>query len=218
MKHNISANEIIDYCVKEILSLKKRPLMVVVTGGSGSGKSYYSALLKEKLEALNVNYSYVDHDDFLIPRKDREPMKTIRYQSGEFKGKSYWEVLENMFRLDVFENVIKDLKNNRSSTYNPYLRETGDIDPKPKTVMPSDIVVFDASMLIDKMDFVIMIEVSRENILKRKVKRDSDIRTPEEIIEMHQKVQGYYWDRCKPKNPDIIIDNNDFSSPNIVRG
>ena len=69
------------------------------------------------------------------------------------------------------------------------------------------------------MDYLILVDVSQENILNRKLVRDRDIRPREQIIEMHQKVQGYYWeDRGKPKDADIIIDNNDINNVRIVKG
>lgn len=210
-------NQIIDYCYSKIVVISHKPVLFVVTGDSGSGKSYYSALLRKKFEQENVALTYIDADDFLISRQDREPMKRRFYSSGEFKGKTYWEILENMFRLNEFKMVISDLRSSRSSSYYPYERETGKISTLQKTVTSNDFVLFDSSMLLDLMDFVIRVDVDRQNILERKVARDSDVRTPEQIVEMHQKVQGYYWDRCYPRHPNIIIDNNDFSHPSIVK-
>jgi hypothetical protein len=78
-------------------------------------------------------------------------------------------------------------------------------------------MIFDTSMMLDEMDFVILVDVTQTNIIQRKLIRDSDVRTPAAIKEMHQKVQGFYWeDRGKPHHPDIIIDNNDFSNPKII--
>lgn len=207
--------KIAEFCCCRILAQKKRPLLVAITGESGSGKSFYSQLIRQQLDAKGVKYTYIDADDFLIPRKDRGPMKHRFYRSGQFKGKSYWEVLENMFYLDKMQRVIDDLRQGQPSSYYPYTRETGAVVEQKKTVHPAEIVIFDTMMLFDQMDWVIVVEVSRENILKRKIQRDSDIRTETEIVQMHQQVQGAYWDRCRPQNPDIVIDNNDFNYPKI---
>jgi uridine kinase len=144
-------------------------------------------------------------------------MKRRFYRSGKFKGKSYWEVLENMFYLPKMQRVIDDLRQGRPSRYYPYTRETGTVVEQKKTVHPAQIVIFDTMMLFDQMDLIIVVEVSRENILKRKVQRDRDIRTETEIVQMHQQVQGAYWDRYQPQNPDIRIDNNDFNHPKIIK-
>jgi len=213
-------NSIIESIVDLILHKTENtssPLSVVVTGDSGSGKSYYSELIQNELKKRDIKFTYINADDFLIPRVDRELMKRKYYESGEFKGKSYYEILENMFNLDKFEKVINNLKARKSSTYFPYLRSTGSISATSKTVEPEDLIIYDSSMLPDSFDLQIMIEVSRENILARKVTRDRDIRTPEEVIEMHNKVQGYYWERKKPQHPDVIIDNNDVENPKLVK-
>lgn len=201
-----------DMCFKQVISQIKRPLFVGVVGDSGSGKSYLVRLLTERLNKANIPYSLLNHDEFLISRKDREPMKTTFYESGKFAGKSHWEILENMFRLDEYERVISELKAGKAAVFHPYERKTGSISAKKRVVEPKDIIIFDTSMMLYKMDYLIHVDVTQENIIKRKVARDIDIRTPEQIIEMHTKVQGFYWeDRGKPDYADIVIDNNDFA-------
>lgn len=209
--------KIVKYCTDEIIRQIKRPLLVAVTGDSGSGKSYFSKAIEAELARRSISYTHIDHDDFLIPRKDREPMKVDYYADGEFKGKSKWEILENMFFLDKYLKVIGDLRKGQESTYFPYSRETGEISLEQKTVKPSDIIIFDTSMMLDHMDFIIMIDVSQEEIIKRKLLRDKDVRTPEQIIHMHRKVQGYYWERKKPTKADIVIDNNDYHNPKLMK-
>lgn len=214
----MSVEKIIQHCFDRITDQAKRPLFVAIAGDSGSGKSYFTDLLIEKFKQADLSYTLINHDEFLISRKDREPMKTTYYQDGEFKGKSHWEILENMFRLDEYKRVIKDLKSGECSDFMPYSRETGEVTTTPKRVCPADFILFDTSMMLDEMDFVILIDVTQENIIERKLHRDSDVRTPEQITDMHKRVQGYYWtDRGKPKNPNIVIDNNDFSDVKLIK-
>ena len=215
----MSVEKIIQHCFDRIKAQDKRPLFVAIAGDSGSGKSYFTDLLIEKFKQANLTHTLINHDEFLISRKDREPMKTTYYQDGEFKGKSQWEILENMFRLDEYRRVIKDLKSGECSDFMPYLRETGEVTVAPRRVCPADFILFDTSMMLDEMDFVILIDVTQENIIERKLHRDSDVRTPEQITDMHKRVQGYYWtDRGKPENADIVIDNNDFSDVKLIKG
>lgn len=209
--------EIVNYCVDRILEQKENPLFIAIAGDSGSGKSFYAELIKKELERRKITCTYVDHDDFLIPRKDREPMKKVFYTEGEYKGKSHWELLENMFYLDKYEKVITDLRQGKQSSYYPYSREIGDIATETKTVSPNRYVLFDTSMMLEKMDFIILIDVPQETIIKRKLERDSDVRTPEQITEMHKKVQGYYWERKRPKSADIVIDNSDLNNPKVLK-
>jgi uridine kinase len=205
-------------CFDRIVAQPKRPLFVAVTGDSGSGKSYLVAPLLEKLHSAGLTHTLINHDEFLISREDREPMKSIYYSDGKFVGKSHWEILENMFRLDEYARVIDDLKAGKETRFYPYARATGTVTKAERIVRPNDLVIFDTSMMLDVMDFVILVDVSQENIIKRKLARDSDIRTPEQIIDMHKRVQGFYWeDRGKPVAPDMVIDNNDFSDVRVTK-
>ena len=201
--------------IKTRLSGQKR-FFVAITGDSGSGKSFYSSIIRQLFAQQGITHSYLNADDFLISRADREPMKREYYDSGEFVGHSKWEILENMFRLDEFSKVIDELRTTGQSSYRPYSRETGSVDEKLRHIAVENLVIFDTSMLLNKMDFVIMVDVEIEKIIARKIARDSDIRTPVQIEEMHRKVQGYYWQRKKPSFPDIVIDNNDFADPKII--
>lgn len=206
-------------CFSAIISKQtKRPLFVAIAGDSGSGKSYLVSLLEEKFKESGLSYTLINHDEFLISRQDREPMKTTYYTEGKFAGKSHWEILENMFRLDEYERVIKDLKAGKETSFYPYSRDSGTVIDQERTVRPSEFIIFDTSMMLDKMDFVILVDVTQENIIKRKLIRDSDVRTPDQITDMHKKVQGYYWeDRGKPAHADIVIDNNNFNDVKVMK-
>lgn len=210
--------EAANICFKEIAAQPKKPLFVAITGDSGSGKSYLVSLLQEKFDTAETEYTIINHDEFLIPRADREPMKSTYYTEGKFTGKSHWEILENMFRLDEYQRVINDLKAGNESQFYPYSRKTGTVLRIKRTIKPNDYIIFDTSMMLDEMDYVILVDVSQDNIIKRKLARDNDIRTPEQIIDIHKRVQGYYWeDRGKPTSPNIIIDNNDFSNVKVTK-
>ena len=209
--------EIAEHCFERIVAEAKRPLFVAIAGDSGSGKSYLVRLLEKHFMEVSLSYTLLNHDEFLISRKDREPMKSTYYEGGRFAGKSHWEILENMFRLDEYKRVIQELKSGKSTQFHPYLRESGTVAESVRTVKPNDFIIFDTSMMLDEMDFIILVDVTQANIIQRKLIRDSDVRTPEQLKEMHQKVQGYYWeDRGRPEDADIVIDNNDFNNVKLV--
>ena len=214
---NEKIQQITEDVAEKILQQQERPLLVAITGDSGSGKNFYL----EKMEALfnkrGVKYTFLDFDDFLIPRKERIPLKEKIYTNEPFAGKSHWEILENWFYLDKFKNALSQLKAGKTAHYFPYSRETGDIDEKEKVVEPQDIVLVATSIIFDIFDYIVLIEVDQEKIIQRKITRDSDLRTPQEVREMHENVQGYFWERNRPKNPNIIIDNNDTNNPFIAK-
>jgi uridine kinase len=78
------------------------------------------------------------------------------------------------------------------------------------------VILLENKLFLEKMDFVIELQVDRDEVIKRKVERDNDVRTREQTNDMHMRAQAYFWDRNKPKNPNIIIDNNDFRNPRIL--
>ena len=209
--------KIIDYCISKILNKiqNKKSFLVALTGESGSGKSHFTKILLKALDDKQIEYSFVNHDDFLIPRKEREALREKFYTDGKFKGKSYWEVLENWYYLDSFQSLIDNLKHNKDFTYFPYVHDAGEISSESRTIKANNIIILENKLFLEQMDFVIELRVDRK---RRKIERDSDVRTPEQTIEMHEKAQGYFWDRCRPNDADIIIDNNDFNSPKIIKG
>lgn len=209
--------EIVRHCIQRFMSLPHNPCLVAITGESGSGKSHFIKALCKELEAQRIPYSFLNHDDFLIPRADREALRKHVYDSGEFKGKTQWEVLENWYFLDEFESALGQLRHGKPATYHPYIHSSGERSHKTKTVMPSRIIVIEDKVLLEKMDYVIELVVDRKKIIERKIDRDSDVRTPEQTIEMHEKAQGYFWDRQMPVDSDLRIDNNDFLHPRITR-
>lgn len=209
--------QIIQHCLERILSQPHNPCLVAITGESGSGKSHFIKALRHGLEEKGVEYTFLNHDDFLIPRKEREALRERIYGEGEFQGKSHWEILENWYYYDAFESVLEKLRNNQPATYHPYVHSTGELRAETKTIEPSQIILIEDKIMLHKMDYVIELMVDRKRIIERKIDRDSDVRTPEQTIEMHEKAQGYFWDRQQPIKSNLKIDNNDYQHPVIVQ-
>jgi len=208
--------QVIRLCVSRILAQPHNPCLVAITGESGSGKSHFIKTLLQELAAQDIAASFLNHDDFLIPRHEREGLRKYTYTTGKFKDKTHWEVLENWYYVDSFEQALDTLRHNKPATYYPYVHDSGKTSPESKTVPPNRVIIIEDKILLNKMDFVIELLVDRKKIIERKIGRDSDVRTPEQTIEMHEKAQGYFWDRQIPLRADIKIDNNDFAHPVII--
>jgi len=210
-------DKIAQHCLERILAQPHNPCLVAITGESGSGKSHFIKALRQALEEREIKYTFLNHDDFLIPRKMREALREHIYDEGEFQGKTHWEILENWYDYDAFESALEKLRDNQPATYHSYVHSTGELSAETKTVKPSRIVLIEDKILLNKMDYVIELMVARKRIIERKIGRDSDVRTPEQTIEMHEKAQGFFWDRQQPLKSNLKIDNNDYQHPVIVQ-
>ena len=194
-------------CYEAILGTQKRPLVAGITGEACAGKTHFSTLLCEHFDRQGTSYTYFSYDDFLISRADREKLRARSYQDGPYEGRSYWEVLENWYRLDEFEAAIGALSAGKSFTSSPYQRSTGEVDIESRTLEPNTYILVDTGMYLDKMDFLILVTAAPEVILERK-RRRGVYRSLDEIIEIHERVQAFHWSRVKPSRADIEITNS----------
>lgn len=218
MKELVPTDDQRDLTDKLCVDIKERnskaPLLINISGCHGAGKSTWAKYISDKFIDLGVSVVHISEDDFLQPREYRESLRDRVYESGGWKGKTYWENHDNWLRLDLMREVITNLRNGRSLSYYPYQRETGAFSKEQKTVKPADIIVFETSIFSELFDVVILIDVDDDVLLERKLHRDSDLRD-EETIRSYHKVQLDFWNKHKPSNPDYTIDNNNFERPEL---
>lgn len=201
---NTIQNKLVNEIHKHIKSnYSKTPLMINISGCTGSGKSTWASLITESFRRSGSTATHVSEDDFLQPRDYRESLP-----------KEKWENHENWLRLDLMKEVITNLSRNESSRYFSYLRSTGKFSLQEKVVEPADIIIFESSIFGELFDVVILLEVDDKILLSRKLKRDSTLRN-EETIRKYHKIQLAFWNRYKPKKPDYIIDNNNYENPKL---
>jgi len=212
MKERIPTENQADLTTKLCRDIKERnpkiPLLINVSGCTGAGKSTWADRMTEDFVV------HISEDDFLQPREYRESLRSKVYESGEWKGKTYWENHDNWLRLDLMREVITNFKEGKNSTYYPYQRATGTFSTEQKTVEPTDIVVFETSIFSELFDVLVLIDVDDDALLDRKLHRDSDLRD-EETIRAYHKVQLDFWNRYKPTTPNYTIDNNDYNKPQL---
>ena len=182
-------------------NFKKSPLLINISGCTGSGKSTWAELLTDSFRKAGFKVLHLSEDDFLQPREYRENL-----------SKEKWEKHENWLRLDLMKEVISNLSRSKSTKYFPYLRITGKFDDQEKVVDPDDVVVFESSICSEMFDVIVLLKVDNTTLLDRKLKRDSTLRS-EKMIRKYHEVQWAFWNKYKPNKPDYIIDNNDYENP-----
>lgn len=190
------------------------PLMINISGCTGAGKSTWAESIANSFKNDGLTVSHISEDDFLQPRAYRSDLREILYETGKWKGRTYWEIHENWLRLDLMRQVILNLSHKKTSAYHPYRRDLGTFASQEKTVEPSQVVVFETSVFSELFEVVILIEVNNKNLLNRKLSRDNDLRN-EQMIRKYHEVQFSFWQRHKPSKAQYIIDNNDIQNPKL---
>lgn len=102
----------------------KDTVVVGIAGGSGSGKSHYSAQLEAELNELNIPCVLINQDDFAIGRGFKKK-KSSRYK---------WDDPEN-HRLDECIDVISKVSQGKSVSYDAYSLLTHEPSER-KTIEP----------------------------------------------------------------------------------
>jgi uridine kinase len=200
----------------DVTARNHNPLMVNISGCMGSGKSTYSQVIAKQLIEKDFEVLVVSEDDFLQPREFRANLQNEHYSTGEWKGKSHWEVHENWLKLDLMKQVILDLKAHKKVEYYAYSRESGTLSSEVKKLEPAQIIIFESSIFSELFDLVILIEVKEKELIRRKTTRDTDLRNQETILKYHNLAQWPFWLRHKPTNPTFIVDNNNLYSPRLI--
>lgn len=170
-----------------IFSKKIKPFIIGVCGRSCSGKS---TVVKELEEKYKSDFLHINQDKFFKVKADN------------------WESPDSL-RLDRLIYSIKKLKNGQS-TYIPSHRWTEVFD---REVEPHKIIIVEGYLLfVDEelsnlFDKKIWVDVSDQNILYRRTKRDGTSKyldyTMNTVIPESKK-----YEEIQRKRADIIIDGN----------
>jgi len=210
--------------IKRILDLKKHwPILIWINWIDGSWKTYFSKEIKRLLEDKWKKVILVSVDDFHNP-------KNIRYEKWRnspewFYKNSYNYYLFKKYLLDSFlewkwSYITKlfDLDNNSFIEKNFIKIEWNEV------LIVEGIFLFRPE-LIDYWDLKIFLDVKFEEIINRTISREKDIKhlwAKKEIIEKYNiryiPWQKLYFKEVDVKNiSDIVIDNNDYLNPIIIK-
>jgi uridine kinase len=181
--------------LKNSLNYTNGSKLISVSGGSGSGKSYFSNDLSKI-----INAKVIKLDDYIIPQK--------------ITKKSNWDLPE-CWDLDMIrENLEKYLKGKsfRKPIYN-FKRGT---NHKSENIFPGKPLILDGlyslyDPIVDLADYKIFVDVDEKERLNRVLKRDIIERgnkTEEKILKRwNETIQPTYLEFVEPQKykADIVL-------------
>lgn len=199
-------------------------MIIAVDGIDASGKSCFAKKLYETIEAQHKHTILSSIDHFHNPRIERYKKgvdSPIGFYQDSFNLQMLKEKLLNPFKTGETMVTLK--------AFDCDLDAPTQTDPV--TVFDDSILIFEGvfvqrAELRNYWDLTIFLDITFETALKRNIDRQVDkdrIGSKEEIISRYQTRyqpgQQLYFDEAKPKeNSDILIDNNDFNQPILIRG
>ncbi|GKX68147.1 HAD hydrolase-like protein [Inconstantimicrobium mannanitabidum] len=205
----------------QILNIKQKnkPLIVGINGVDTSGKSTFTKELVRYLFKIGFRSQTISIDDFhnpsMIRNKENNPI--ISYLNNAFDiAKIENEIMKPLVtenKLDK-ELLLLNLETDRF------------INNKRYVIDEDTIVLFEGVLLYREplnqyFDLRIFIDVSFDEVLKRAAKRDLSIlgaAVIEKYTNKYIPIQKLYIEKYNPKVlSDIVIDNNDYLNPKIIK-
>ena len=197
--------------VNEVITMQK---VVLIGGGSASGKTYVLKKVLEKLPREKVAVISLDdyYKDFsVLPMEERAKINFDHPKAFDWKLMN--EQLSALKRGETIEKPIYDFTIHGRS-------------PKTETVEPKDLIIIEGIMaLVNKDlraigDLKVFINASRERRLVRRIDRDMKerARTYESIIEQYfTTVLPMFEEIIAPSQyyADLIINNDGGSTHSI---
>lgn len=214
---------LVEYIIDHIKKIKcEKPLMVAFDGVDTSGKTTLADNVYTSMKKQNIyNPVRVQIDKFHNP-------KEIRVQKGDLSPEGFF--LDSFNIPAIFDNVIIPIKNGADSiisgiydykTDNPILYSKIPVDMN--SVILFDGIFMHRDELFEQWDLSIFLDVTFETVLSRAISRDLHLFGSEENIknryeEKYIPGEKIYLNTCNPKErASLVVDNNDFKSPVILK-
>ncbi len=212
-------NTIASYILKE---KKEKPIIVAFDGVDTSGKTTLADNVYKILINKNANVIRVSIDNFHNP-------KEIRLAKGELSPEGFFE---DSFNLEQIKQLmINPIKNNGNYIITGIYDYRNESEVKQNQIKIENnlIVLFDGIFLhrdelYQYWDVSIFLDVTFETVLQRAIKRDVEyFGSKDEVIKKYRNryipEEQIYLSKCNPKiRADIVIDNNDWNNPVIMKG
>ncbi len=221
----MSMIRIYDKILEGIRNIRKEtPCIVAIDGVDGAGKSYFAQKLSDEVrKKTNREVVCVSVDGFHFPEK-------IRYRKGRdspegFYRDSYdYDRLEKELLLPFFQGK----GNYRIAFFDVDKNEN--VDSKSIEINNNSILIMEGIFLfrprlINYWDFKIFLDINFQTALERNIIRagasENEIRKKEiteRYLKRYRGGQEIYLSEVKPKSQaDLIIDNNDFNNPIMLK-
>ena len=213
---------LIEQIVNHILTIKKEGVIKVgIDGIDASGKTIIADELAEELKLRNKNVIRASIDGFHNSRK-------IRYTQGTLSPQGYFY---DSFNYSALKELLLDpLSDIKDLSYKTKLYDfIADKQVAAETIKAEkdSILIFEGVFLFRKeigsyWDLKIFIKIKFEKSLERALARDLYLFNDINIIKEKYSVryipgQMIYYEKENPElKTDIIIDNNDFNSPEMI--
>lgn len=185
----------------------KKPLLILVGGGSASGKS---TVVSEVLEAAGLNdVIIIRHDDYYLDQKNVPMAK--RYELNydhprSFDNELLFNDLEKLLAYQAIERPVYD--------FEAFTRSENVVHVEPKKIIIIEgILILENKKIRDLADIKLYVEADDDTRLIRRILRDMKERgrSIESIINQYEStVKPMYHKYIKPTKrfADVIIPND----------
>lgn len=185
----------------------QKPLLILVGGGSASGKS---TVVSEVLEAAGLNdVAIIRHDDYYLDQKDvpLEKRYELNYDHPRsFDNELLFEDLQKLLNYEAIDRPVYD--------FEAFTRSNKIVHVEPKKVIIIEgILILENKKIRDLADIKIYVEADDDTRLIRRILRDMKERgrSIESIIQQYETtVKPMYHKYIKPtkRYADVIIPND----------
>ena len=185
----------------------RRPIVIGVTGGSGSGKTSVSRAILDKFTEVSIllleqDFYYKDQSE--LPFEER--LKTNYDHPFAFDTDLFIKDLQKLIQYESIEQPVYD--------YSKHTRSDQVIHREPKEVIIVEgILILEDKRLRDLMDIKVYVDTDDDIRIIRRIKRDmeSRVRTLDSVI--HQ-----YLTVVKPMHQQFIEPTKKFADIIIPEG
>jgi uridine kinase len=202
---------------------KTRPVLVGIDGVDAAGKTTFADRLADKLRESKRQIIRASIDGFHNPR-------SVRYTKGRNSPEGYYRDSFNYRLLDdcLLEPLLSEASEYKEIAFD--YRTDRQVDVPSRSADRDAILVMDGIFLFRPelakyWDIKIFLEVSFDVTVNRATKRareqgalDSDQDIRDVYDRRYIPGQRLYFEEAFPRDrADVVIDNNDFNSPVILR-